>query len=85
MIKVLDIGKTPIVGWSDRESNSSWKEFLLALKRRGLRGVELVISDDHQGLKKAIMEIIPEACWQRCGACPERSRRVHFMRNALDH
>ena len=62
MIKVLDIGKTPIVGWSDRESNSSWKEFLLALKRRGLRGVELVISDDHQGLKKAIMEIIPEAC-----------------------
>jgi putative transposase len=72
-------GRRQVLGvdLANRESNSSWKEFLLALKRRGLRGVELVISDDHQGLKKAIMEIIPEACWQRC--------YVHFMRNALDH
>ena len=47
------------------------------LKERGLRGVELVVSDDHEGPKKAIGEILPEAAWQRC--------YVHFLRNALDH
>jgi len=60
-----------------RESQSSWKEFCLQLKTRGLSGVELVISDDHAGLRKAIGEIFPEAAWQRC--------YVHFLRNALDY
>ena len=59
------------------ESASSWKEFLLGLKQRGLRGVVCVISDDHAGLRKAIPEALPEASWQRCYA--------HFLRNALDH
>jgi putative transposase len=62
---------------ANRESQSSWREFLLALKQRGLRGVEFVVSDDHAGLKKAIAEIVPEAAWQRC--------YVHFLRNALDY
>ena len=62
---------------ANRESASSWKEFLLALKQRGLAGVEFVVSDDHPGLKKAIMEVLPEAAWQRC--------YVHFLRNALDY
>ena len=62
---------------ASRESASSWKEFLLSLKQRGLKGVEMVVSDDHAGLKKAIAEVIPEAVWQRC--------YVHFLRNALDH
>jgi putative transposase len=65
------------VGLANRESTSSWREFLLALKQRGLRGVELVVSDDHAGLKQAIAEILPEAAWQRC--------YVHFLRNALDY
>ena len=62
---------------ANRESESSWKEFLLGLKQRGLRGVVCVISDDHAGLRKAIPEVLPEAGWQRC--------YVHFLRNALDH
>jgi len=62
---------------ANRESQTSWKEFLLGLKQRGLRGVEFVVSDDHAGLKKAIAEILPAAMWQRC--------YVHFLRNALDY
>ncbi len=62
---------------ANRESQSSWREFLIGLKQRGLRGVEFVVSDDHAGLKKAIAEIVPEAAWQRC--------YVHFLRNALDY
>ena len=65
------------VDLANRESASSWREFLLALKRRGLAGVEFVVSDDHPGLKRAIAEILPEAAWQRC--------YVHFLRNALDY
>ena len=61
---------------ANRESRSSWKDFLLALKRRGLSGVEYA-SDDHPGLKAAIREVLPEAAWQRC--------YVHFLRNALDY
>ena len=62
---------------ANRESSTSWKEFLLRLKERGLTGVEFVVSDDHPGLKRAIREVLPEAFWQRC--------YVHFLRNALDH
>ena len=62
---------------ANRESLSSWKDFCLELKKRGLTGVELVISDDHAGLRKAIPEVFPEAAWQRC--------YVHFLRNALDY
>lgn len=62
---------------ANRESASSWKEFLVKVRERGLRGVEFVVSDDHPGLKRAIAEVVPEAAWQRC--------YVHFLRNALDH
>lgn len=65
------------VDLANRESRSSWKEFLEKLKERGLHGVEFVVSDDHQGLKKAIAEVLPGAAWQRC--------YVHFLRNALDY
>jgi transposase-like protein len=72
-------GKRQILGveLANRESQTSWREFLLALRQRGLAGVEFVVSDDHAGLKKAIAEILPEAAWQRC--------YVHFLRNALDY
>jgi len=62
---------------ANRESQSSWKEFLIKLKERGLQGVEFVVSDDHAGLKKAISEVLCESAWQRC--------YVHFLRNALDY
>ena len=65
------------VEMANRESQSSWKDFLLRLKERGLSGVEFVVSDDHAGLKKAISEVLTEAAWQRC--------YVHFLRNALDY
>jgi putative transposase len=72
-------GRRRILGveLANRESATSWREFLLGLKARGLRGVRLAISDDHQGLKRAIAEVIPETAWQRC--------YVHVLRNALDH
>ena len=62
---------------ANRESTSSWKDHLVRLKQRGLHGVRLAVSDDHAGLKRAIMETLPEAGWQRC--------YVHFLRNALDY
>jgi putative transposase len=65
------------VEMANRESASSWRDFLVRLKERGLRGVEFVVSDDHAGLRQAISQILPEAVWQRC--------YVHFLRNALDH
>jgi putative transposase len=65
------------VDLANRESTSSWRDFLLGLRQRGLHGVEFVVSDDHPGLKQAIREVLPEAFWQRC--------YVHFLRNALDH
>jgi putative transposase len=62
---------------ADRESASSWKDLLTGLRDRGLSGVQLAISDDHAGLRRAIREVLPEAIWQRC--------YVHFLRNALDY
>ena len=62
---------------ASRESTTSWRDLLLSLKRRGLGGVEFVVTDDHRGLKQAVAEVLPEAVWQRC--------YVHFLRNALDY
>jgi putative transposase len=62
---------------ANRETKTSWREFLLRLQERGLRGVDLVITDDHEGLKQAVREVLPQAVWQRC--------YIHFMRNASDH
>ena len=65
------------VDLAGRESQTTWRDFLVGLRDRGLHGVEFVVSDDHQGLRRSLMEILPEAAWQRC--------YVHFLRNALDH
>ena len=58
------------------EAEHFWTAFLRKLTRRGLRGVKLVISDAHEGIKAAVSKLLC-ATWQRC--------RVHFMRNALAH
>jgi transposase-like protein len=65
------------VEMANRESRSSWKDFLLGLRRRGLHGVEFVVADDHAGLRASVREVLAEAAFQRC--------YVHFLRNALDH
>ena len=58
------------------EAEPFWTAFLRKLTRRGLRGVKLVISDAHEGIRAAVSKLLC-ATWQRC--------RVHFMRNALAH
>jgi putative transposase len=58
------------------EAETFWTAFLRQLARRGLRGVKLVISDAHEGIKAAVAKVL-HATWQRC--------RVHFMRNVLAH
>ena len=64
----LDIGPS--------EAETFWTGFLRKLARRGLRGVKLVVSDAHEGIKAAVAKVLATS-WQRC--------RVHFMRNALAH
>ena len=58
------------------EAETFWTDFLRSLARRGLRGVKLVISDAHEGIKASVSRVF-SATWQRC--------RVHFSRNALAH
>jgi putative transposase len=57
------------------EDGAGWTAFLRSLVARGLSGVQLVISDAHEGLKNAIAAVLSGASWQRC--------RTHFMRNLL--
>ncbi len=64
------------LGLGPSEAAVFWLGFLRRLEKRGLKGVKLVISDAHEGLKAAIAQVF-KASWQRC--------RVHFMRNALAH
>ena len=59
------------------EDLEHWRAFLQSLVARGVRGVKLVVSDAHPGLKQAIAEVFVGASWQRC--------RVHFLRNVLSH
>jgi len=58
------------------EAETFWTDFLRSLARRGLRGVKLVISDAHEGIKAAVSKVM-NCTWQRC--------RVHFMRNVMAH
>ena len=72
----LDIGRSEAETPDQVRGRLFWGEFLRKLARRGLRGVELVISDSHEGIKASAAKVMP-AAWQRC--------RVHFMRNVLAH
>ncbi len=71
-------GRREVLGMTvgDSEAETFWTDFLRSLARRGLRGVKLVISDAHEGIKAAVARVL-NASWQRC--------RVHFMRNAMAH
>lgn len=76
-IGVNDQGQRTILGAAtgQSEDHQFWTSFLRSLIKRGLKGVRLVISDAHEGLRQAIAKVITGATWQRC--------RVHFMRNLL--
>ena len=69
------VSQAIVVAVGDTENEGFWTAFLRSLKARGLGGVQLVMSDAHSGLKKAIGTVFQGASWQRC--------RVHFMRNVL--
>jgi transposase-like protein len=71
-------GRREVLGMAIGASEAEvfWTDFLRSLARRGLRGVKLVISDAHEGIKAAVSRVF-SATWQRC--------RVHFARNALAH
>ena len=75
-VAVNSDGRREVLGMAigASEAETFWTDFLRTLARRGLRGVKLVISDAHEGLKAAVARVL-HASWQRC--------RVHFMRNVL--
>src|ERR1044071_2759757 len=77
-VAVNSDGRREVLGMDigPSEAETFWTAFLRKLARRGLRGVKLVVSDAHEGIKLAVTKVL-SATWQRC--------RVHFMRNALAH
>ena len=76
-IGVDEEGERHLLGFDlgGSEDEAFWLAFLRSLVKRGLKRVQLVISDAHEGLKKALSQVFTGASWQRC--------RVHFMRNLL--
>lgn len=82
ILKALGVnrwGKREVLGVSATlsEAEVHWRKFLQALQRRGLRGVELVVSDDHVGLRAARRAVFPSVPWQRC--------QFHLAQNAQAH
>ncbi len=76
---VMEDGKRTVLGTSVSlsEAEVHWRNFLLDLKKRGLHGVKLITSDDHNGLKAAVTSVFPSVPWQRC--------QVHIQRNAASY
>jgi transposase-like protein len=78
-IGVRETGERSLLGFAIGASEEAafWLSFLRSLVQRGLQGVQLVVSDSHEGLRAALSQVLAGATWQRC--------RVHFMRNVLAH
>ena len=77
-LAITSDGCREIVGFDvfDAEDNYSWQTFFKDLKSRGLNSVNMVISDAHKSILRAVTKTYPDAAWQRC--------QVHFVRNILD-
>ena len=77
-IAIRPDGVREIIGFDicDAEDNASWQSFFKSLKSRGLRDVNIVISDSHKSILNAVTHTFPEAAWQRC--------QVHFLRNIVN-
>jgi putative transposase len=75
---VNENGEREVLGFMDwgGETEVAWETFLKGLKKRGLKGVELLVSDAHEGLCKAALEAFPGSSWQECQA--------HFLRRAME-
>ena len=71
-------GRREIIGFEvyESEAKDACNAFLLGLKRRGLRGVMMITSDAHEGIRDAIGKVFPNAAWQRC--------QFHFTKNIAD-
>jgi transposase-like protein len=78
-IGITPDGKRSVLGCSVAlsEAEHHWREFLQSLQERGMRGVKLVVSDDHAGLKAARQAAMPGVAWQRC--------QFHTIQNAMAH
>ena len=76
---VMEDGKRTVLGTSVSlsEAEIHWRNFFLDLRKRGLHGVRMIISDDHSGLKAALQSVFPSVPWQRC--------QVHLQRNAVPY
>lgn len=74
---VNELGEREILTWQvgDVESAETWGDVFRELKRRGLGGVDVVVSDGHEGIQAAVLKHFAKASWQRCW--------VHFLRNAM--
>jgi len=74
---ISDEGRRELLGfWTgDSESEATWSEVFMDLKRRGLKGVEMIVSDAHQGIRAAVGRRFQGVAWQRC--------RVHLMRELM--
>ena len=77
-IAIRPDGVREIIGFDicDAEDNASWQSFFKNLKSRGLKDVNIVISDSHKSILNAVTKTYPEAAWQRC--------QVHFLRNIVN-
>lgn len=78
VLGVREDGVREVLGFSvsEKESQTTWKEMFQSLKNRGLHGVQLITSDAHCGIQKAILEAFSGCAWQRC--------QTHFSRNVLE-
>lgn len=78
-IGILEDGRRSVLGVSVSlsEAEVHWREFLKSLIDRGLHGIELIVSDDHSGLKQARKACFPGIAWQRC--------QFHLMQNAMHY
>lgn len=77
-IGITEEGRKEIIGIDvyDDESNETWINFLLSLKKRGLKSPMMITSDAHMAIRHAIAKVFPESAWQRC--------QFHFIKNILD-
>ena len=83
-IGVNELGEREVLGFAlgANETAAFWLEFLRSLAQRGLQGVQLVISDAHEGLKAAIAQVLSGASWQRCQGTPPKMARRAALRPA---
>ncbi len=84
-IGVAENGKRIVLGTSVAlsEAEVHWRAFMMSLLDRGMRGVEMVVSDDHKGLKKALQSTMPSVPWQRCQCHLQRNAQAYVPKVAM--